>query len=467
MDPITTSLVAFREQVRLFAKDASKTLLAIVTPSQHVGQLAKTLRAEEWYPGNRSPYIIVDTPWLDDNDDIAETVGYYIREHYALLVKGFEKDGIALPPFEAATSPAEEPLDLVAADLVTFTKNIATHCAPPFFCWLPSTCKNTPDFIDGMRYLLEQVQPSGIRQIITVEKEKRLKPLVKTLDSSFSIIRYDLPEAAMQEYAAKLFAPPAAGHAAGTPSGSAAPDVAPPARKIAPPSDDQVKESVEKLGLSPVLLPGQAEALRTALFAAALAAGRNDAATALTEQEKACAVCEEAGVKLEHCLMRLTLANYHLQFRQEEEAMREYAHAERIAAEIPSYTQLAQIRMAQAFVCMRKKKRLEEAIGYYEQAAAAATIGEVWLLYLECLRMLGTCHLKRKDPEAAASCWNAAVLRAPKMDTAEVAASTFIDIAARFISLLEKERLDEQAASVAAIVQEVGAQFAPEGSTAP
>lgn len=466
MDPITTSLFTFKNSFRKRIQHESTQTVAIVTPLQHVGTLAKVLRAEEWAPGNRSPYIIIDTPWLADENDNIETARYGVQKHYEELVAGFTKDGVTLEPFTPSNGPAKEPLDLLAADLAAFTRNTREYCSPPVFCWLPTAIKNSADYVDAIRYLLSAVQECGIHPVFAIEKEKQLKPLIQGLDTALGIVTFSQPEEAMQEYAAKLFAPPAAGHAQGTPSGSAAPDAAPPPRKIAPPSDEQIRESMEKLGLPPVLLPSQAEALRTALFAAAFAAGRNDAAGAVAEQQRACTICEEAGVRLEHALMRLTLANYHLQFRQEEEAMREYSHAEQIAAAVPAYTQLAQIRMAMAFVCMRKKKGIDEAIDYYEQSAAAAAIGQVWLLYLESLRMLGTCHLKKKDPDAAISCWNAAISIGFKMDIHEAAGSTLQDTAGRFIVLLEKEQLYEQAASVEAVVQEIAAQFSTGGGRA-
>jgi hypothetical protein len=466
MDPITASLKQFQKQAHAFVSDQSKRMLCIIAASQHTGMLAKVLRGEEWFPDNKSPFIIIDTPWLNKEEDLTETICHHIKEHYNILVEGFKKDGVTLPEFAGTMTQDDDPIDLILADILTLTHCTKEHLKPPVFCWLPSTAQKVPNWIDTVLYLFEELQKYDIRLVISVEKDKFLKPIVKKWQETVSIIHYDYSPDESNDYFEKLFAPPSAGHAQGTPSGSAAPDVEPPPRKIQPPSDDKIKEALKELNLPPTLTAQQAEALRTAIFAAAFAAGKQDEERTINEQLKACSICEEAGVKLEHALMRLTLANYYLQFEMEDEAKQEYATAESIAAEIPAYTQLAQIRMAQAFIRMRKKKWLEEAIHYYEQATAAAAIGESWLLYLESLRMLGTCHVKLKDTDMAIECWQAAVCRGEKMDKTELIGSSFLDIAARFIKLLEKEGLDKQAESVEKIVAEVGAQYSTEGSSA-
>ena len=466
MDPISTSLIVFQKQARAFIRDTEKRVLCIITGPENNALLSKVLRGEEWQPGNKSPLIIINTPWLDKNNDLPETVDYHLREHYKLLMEGFKKDGVILPQFSPALEESNDPVDTIANGIIAFARNIAKYTDPPLFCWLPSTNRKPATWIELIIGLSEILSEHRIRLIIAIEKEKLTKPIEKQFDDTASFVTYAVSGDATNDYFEKLFAPPAAGHAAGTPSGSAAPDVAPPQRKLQPPSDEQIKESLTQLNLPPVLTTSQAEALRSAIFAAAFAAGKNDQETAIREQRNACAICEEADVKLEHALMRLTLANYYLQFEMEQEAIEQYHLAETIAAEIKAYTQLAQIRMARAFIHMRKKKLLEEAIALYEQAAAAAAIGESWLLYLESLRMLGTCHVKLKDTDAAMLCWKAAVHRGAKMDKGEIAASTFLDISAQFIKLLEKEGLDEQAQSVEEIVADVGRKFIDESNTA-
>jgi hypothetical protein len=62
--------------------------------------------------------------------------------------------------------------------------------------------------------------------------------------------------------------------------------------------------------------------------------------------------------------------------------------------DVTAYPQVNQIRLAIAFIYMRKKKTCELVIHEYKQATIAAVIGDSLLLYIESLRMAGTCYLQ-------------------------------------------------------------------------
>jgi tetratricopeptide (TPR) repeat protein len=460
MDPISASLKVFQQGVREFRESATAKILCIVTPSEHIGTLAKMLRAEEWQPDNKSPFLIFQTAYFNDLDGAAEEMCQHIGEHYALIKKEYEKSNIVIPDLIPAPFDPEVPIDEVIEHIVAFDKCLTGYLDPVFFCWMPTVVKKQKEWQKAITWFAEYLLLNGNRLILTAEKEQDFERCFKDYDDIIDLIYYKYDQEETTDYFGKLFAPPAKGHMTGTPSGSAAPDVEPPPRKSPQVlNDDNARLAIEALNLPAILTQKQAQELRTNVFAAAMASGQNDEDLAIEKQLAACNVCEEAGVKLEHSLMRLTLANYLLQFKRMDEALGQYRIAESLAIEILAYPQLAQIRMAVAFIYMRKRKTRTEAIHEYEQAAAAATIGDSPMLYLESLRMAGTCYLKEKDGEAAMLCWQAAVAKSKKMSIEEIRGSTFLDIVAKLIDLLEDYEMNEQAESIKLVVQEAGAKF--------
>ncbi len=465
MDPITESLKNFQEQVRAFRNNQEKSILSIITESQHVELLSKIIRGEEWQPDNNSPVLIFNTSCLKDEKEVCDSICQIIKEHYSIIKEGYEKENIEIPEFVNRLPDFDEEDEkdvgeIISVYIYTFTTCLKNYLSPPYICWLPTNVRDRSEWEDILEWLFESLKDSGVRFIFSTEKEKYIKRFQKRYEETLSVIEYAVHDEETNDFFGKLFAPPSLGHMQGTPSGSAAPDVEPPPRKTMQiPDDEAARKAMASLNIPPFLTPAQSEQLQSAVFTAARALGKSDEETTIKKQLEACAICEQAGVTLEHAMMRLTLANYYLQFKRNDEAEVEYRKAETLAAEIPAYPQIAQIRMALAFIYMRKRKTREKAAYEYEQAAVAATIGESWLLYLEALRMAGTCHIKLKDTDSALLCWKAAVEKSKDMAKEEVRASSFLDIAGNFIKVLKKNRLFEQAKSVENIVKEIGEQF--------
>lgn len=460
MDPITDSLNRFHDQVRAFRLNEEKKILCIVTPSEHSGMLSKVIRAEEWQSDNRSPFLICNQAYHKDSNDVAEQISRYIREHYALIRNDFEKEDITLPPLRAHSTNPDRPFDIVAEHIAAFNGCLKEHLAPSFFCWLPTMVKSFRHWQEELVWFIDFLLEEQSRIIISADKEKHFSRIVDDHEQDIEVICFNYNQQEANGYFQKLFGPPARGHQQGTPSGAAAPDVQPPPRKAPPvPMNDTTRAAIDALNPPPSMTPKQGEILRANVISAAWAVGRKDKDGAIAMQTAACKVCEEAGVILEHALMRLTLANYYLQFKDLDNAFAHYQKAEALAQEVTAYNQIAQIRMAMAFVYMRKRKTLEQAIYHYEQAAAAAAIGESPMLYLEALRMAGTVYLKRKQQDAALLCWQAAVTKACGMSKEEVRNSGFLDIAAKLISLYEKNDMVQQAHHMKMVVEEIGEQF--------
>jgi hypothetical protein len=456
VDPISAACVKYQKQVGNFRKNKEKQILSVISSSQHIPLLLKITRAEEWQPDNKSPFLITDRAFLKDADDMSNAICFYIKEHYDLVKKGFRDAAIDIPTFESKLQETDDPIENIIAHCLAFAQTLQEYVEAPYFCWFPTNVHSGSEWIDTCEEIVKSLCEYGFKCIFLFGKDKWNKKIEKEFEDKVETIEFTIDDQVSSDYFGKLFGSPALGHLKGTPSGSAAPDVTPPERVVKMPSDEQIKSAMAQLNLPPMLTESQAEQLRINVFEAAKASANKDKDLTIAKQTVACTICEDAGVKLEHSLMRLTLANYYLQFKKEDEAIKEYKNAENLAAEIKAYVQLAQIRLALAFVYNRRKKTIEEAIHNYEQAAVAATIGESWILYLEALRMAGTCYIKNHDNDGAMLCWQAAIDKGSKINAEEVRLSSFMDTAGVFMKLLEKNGLHDQADSVGQIVAEIG-----------
>jgi tetratricopeptide (TPR) repeat protein len=425
MDPVSKSLENFQKQFRKFRLNPKKRILCILSSPAHIGQLSKIMRAEEWQPDNKSPFIILHTESIGNPDREAADMCRLISDHFDLLKKSFEEDGITLPPLQIEPADNKIAIDPVIEYITAFDKSLKGYLEPSYFCWLPTNIKNIGMWKKSVRWFYDFLLHKGNRIVLASNKEKVFDHLFDDVLDQVDTIIYDIDQEASSDYFAKLFAPPSKGHIKGTPSGSAAPDVAPPPRKVmAPVLNPQDNPYPDQL------TPEQAEQLRTYVITAAVASGKFDEQRTLENQLAACKLCEDAHVHLEHALMRLTLGNYFVQFKRREEALEQYILAETVASKINAFIELAQIRLAKAGIYMAKKKTRIDAIEHYEQAAAAAIIGGSNLLYLEALRMAGTIHLENaKDKESAFLCWKAALKKCEGLSVEELSLTSLPDIA--------------------------------------
>ena len=455
MDPITIAMKQFQEDFREFRDNPEARVLRIVMESKDVGSVQKILRGEEWAPENTSPFLIFDRAFMGE-DETFEAMNRVVLEHYELLKKSFEKEGTPLPDF-GHIALNSDPVVMFTHHIQRFAECTKKVLDPPFLCWLPTDIRNDLEFQKAAVRLIAMITVEELRFVFADEKQKeKLAEPLKDLKEKLVSIPFEIDEEGLLDYFKKMMAPPSKGRVPGTLSGVAAPDVEPPARPgPKPPSDEEVKTAVKKMGLPPVLTVTQAKQLRHLVFEAAVATGEGKEAVAIARQSAACELCASAGVKLEEALMTMVLANCYLHFGREKETEEHYHRADELAGNIGAYPQMAQIRLALGYLLLKNKK-VDEAAHLYEQAAFAAIVGGSFLLYLEALRMAGTCHLQQNRDESAYLCWQAAVEKGREASADEIRVSSYLDIAGALINYLRGHGLTEQAKSVEAIVQEVG-----------
>jgi tetratricopeptide (TPR) repeat protein len=459
MDPISAAIKQFQLDFHEFMSDSNAILLRVVTEPKDIGTLSKALRAEEWNPGNKSPFLIFETAFTRA-DETFDAMNMVIRGHYSVLKKSLDEDGYPLPDFTLPANRSQRPLELFASHVVAFHQGTKTILAPPLFCWLPTNVEQEIEWSEAIFNLVKFLKPCGTRFVFAdINTRKQLVQALKPFQEQVSTVKFEIDDTAVMNYFQKLLmSPPSAGRAKGTMPGAAAPDVIPPKRPGPPePTDAEIKAVIAQAGLPPVLTQTEAEKLRQFVLEAAKVSAEGDREGTIASQRAARDLCATSGAKLEQALMSLVLANYFLQFNLKKEAEAEYRYAESIAMEIIAYPQVAQIRMALACFLLNQT-RVEEAALTYEQAAFSASVCDLKLLFLESLRMAGTCYLQLKQHKKAMLCWNAAVIRMRDASADEIRFSSFLDIVSLLVKLLKELRLEKQVLEVEAIVREAGAR---------
>ena len=446
MDPMTRALQDFQTAFRRFRDDDRKLVFRVDTEPEHLEMLAKSLRVEEWQAENRAPILIFPMAFLKPEEALTQ-MRLVVLEHYKQLSEGMVQSEQPLPPLEEAPNDGSPLMAFVAA-LQGFRKAVKAVLDEPIVCWLPTQIGKTSDWHGFVFRMLGLLPLDHVSMLLAGQHHKDLLKALDKLGEQVAVHEFGVDEDESAAYFARLMGPPAAGHAPGTPSGSAAPDVAPPPRPGPPkPDDAQIKAAAEEAGLPPMLVPGKAEELRQHVVAAARAAGAGDEGEALARQQAACNLCEQEGVLLEQALMTMVLAGYQLRFGHDQQAESDYRRAEALAGEVYALPQLSQIRLALGYLLLKAGKK-PQAIEAYEQSAAAAAIDSSHLLYFEALRMAGSTYLQAGDKQGAALCWQAAVNRGEQVSSAERGVSSFRDIAGALIDLLNRSGRELEARAV-------------------
>lgn len=457
MDPVAAMMQQFSEDFAEFRDNPRTRLLRIVTNASNVGTLGKLLRREEWGLENQRPFLVFHTAYTNEHDTF-EAMCRTIAEHYEVLKKGLAQNDTHIPDF-GLSLPNECQLETFIQYVRRFADHTAKILDPPYVCWLPTDVQDEGGFSSAVVNLVNCDLNGSIRFILTDSPDKEtLSKSLEFLNGAVINFPFAVDEKALQEYFRKLIlSSPSKGRAPGTLPGSAAPDVEPPPRPgPPPPTEGQIAAAAKELGLPPMLNPEQGERLRRLIMEAAVASGEKNEEKTLTAQKAAIALCAEADAKLEQSLMMMLLATYLLQFQREQEAVEHYELADNVASDAKAYPQMAQIRMALGYVYL-KNQQLDEAAHIYEQAAAAAIIGQSNLLYWEALRMAGTCHLQAGRKRQAYLCWNAAVCRVEQASLDEIRNSGFLQIAGELIKLLDENGYSEHARAVETLVTKAGA----------
>jgi hypothetical protein len=461
MDPISKAVESFRVAVREQLRAPGVRIIRVTASPDDGPMVARAIRAEEWHEENHAPYLIFDQAHETDIETLAEMCSQ-VKQHYGRLRDAFADGDQPLPAFAGPAFSPADPVASFAQHVQAFAAGTAGVLETPLLVWIPTNMKEVRAWVATALGIVRHLWATDMRFVLRDDGTGELHRALEPAAAVAVTVPFAVDQRAVLEFFRKLSMPASPGRAAGTMPGSAAPDVLPPERPgPKPATGPELRAILEKEGLPPALAADEGEQLRHLLLAAAEAAGRQDERGAITAQAAAAELCMNAGVRIEQALMILLLGVYCLQFGREADAEIAWRRAEQVAGEAGAYPQLAQVRLALAHLHFRNQKD-EDAAALYEQAAFAARMGEAELLWLEALRMAGTCHVRRGVENDAYYCWTAAVRKAPKLSGDEIRNSTFMDVASDLLELLRRHGMEQQAHSVVALIQEAGAKAGAE-----
>jgi tetratricopeptide (TPR) repeat protein len=458
MDPLSKSIRQFQEEFRAIRDEGNARVVLLHCDARPTETVAKVLRAEEWQPDNKSPFLIFDTAYAEPVATF-KTMSATVEQHYELMRKGLAKDGVNLPGWAVCLTGKETSLAAFITRLQAFAKNLVAPLKGLWICWLPGAVGNVRLWEQDVQTMLAADLPPNVRFLFADLAGGPLEKPIAALGEKGTTLAFEVDESGLIDYFKQLSAPAAPGAPKphpGTMSGCARPDVEPPPRHFGPkePSEDDLRAAIKAGKVPPMLLPSQGAKLRQLILEAASAAAENCGKDALQFQQEACTLCAEAGVKLEQALMTLVLACYHTQFKQIEKAAEQYRQAAVLAESAEAWPQVAQARTGYASLLLMSKQ-VEPAAQQYELAAEAARKGKTGMLRIETLRMAGACHLQLGKKVDATRCWQLAVETGKAATTGEIRNSTFSEVGASLVKLLREQRLHEQAQSVEGLIAQV------------
>jgi hypothetical protein len=212
-------------------------------------------------------------------------------------------------------------------------------------------------------------------------------------------------------------------------------------------------------GQPKVLPPDQAIRFRTLMAAAAAASGENKPKQAIEALQEARLVCQRLGLAAEEGIVVMAIGNTHVATNQLDLAIQYYEESVAVAQRGDVSVVMAQAGLALGSTLFRKQE-YERAGKAYEQAGEDAKACESDVLYIEALRMAGTCHNLRQKPDEAMRCWKDALQTSQHMSPAELQLSTWEQAGQAFTELCRKRGLSEQAKSVASQLDALKRQVA-------
>jgi tetratricopeptide (TPR) repeat protein len=188
------------------------------------------------------------------------------------------------------------------------------------------------------------------------------------------------------------------------------------------------------------------------MAAAAAASGENKPKQANEAFQEARQVCQQHGLAAEEAIVVMAIGNTHVATNQLDLAIQHYEESVAVARKGDVPVVRAQAGLALGSTLFRKQE-YERAGKAYEQAGEDAKDCESDILYIDALRMAGTCHNLRQKPDEAMRCWKDALQTSQHISPAELQLSTWEQVGQAFLELCRKRGLGEQAKSVASQIE--------------
>jgi len=429
VDPITRASRTFLAQADAFWRAGQGPLLPMIADASARGDLVKTLRLAELALANRRPLFVHEEPFTGART-WADGLAVAIAEDYQAVREGAEKEGVALPPFPAATEgPSEKdpPLARAVWAMERASALLAERLDGVLVALLPKTVADPPGYRDAIATLAATRFSRRVRLAV---HDPPGGALAGVLGGDGA--RYEVDQDALAEHLKQL----------GAGGGSEGPPGPPPPE----PTDEQRRAYEAKTG-SKLPAPGVTRMLRTLLVDAAMATSRRDHEDAATHYQAARKVCQREGLVLEEATVLVALGGACIAAGELRLADDAYRRAGELAEGIEAWLLVCQARLGAAGAHLTAKRYDAAALAYGDAGSAAERAGSA-ALGVEALRMAGTCHLLRGAQSEAMRAWLKAVDLGGEIALAERPASTFPRVAEDLAAMLERRGLHAQAVHV-------------------
>jgi tetratricopeptide (TPR) repeat protein len=490
MDPISRMVQEFKNQWLRFRQSEKVRLFRIDTAPQHHHDLIRLLRSVEMSPDNRSPYIVFSAPFRSRAEYYAAATNE-LKAVYALIREGLAKDGVEVGEPSLALTRWDSPEEFLAKHLAAMWSQVAKQFEYIMVILMPSAIEDKADWPKSVEQLYTLLTPLKVRLAVADGPDGLLVPLFTRFSRRGLTGRFAISDRTLQEYLFKVAAggwaavegggatavpPPTANISESVPAAAArlslppAPTVLPPpATKTVPAKPQPTLTALPGLpataavppanGQPNVLPPDEALRFRTLMAAAASASAEQKPEKALEALHEARDVCRHNGLASHEAIVLMAIGNTHAAMEKAPDAIHYYQSSIAVARQSGAPVVAAQAGLALGSALFRAND-FERAAMAYEKAAQDAKACESDILFIETLRMAGTCHNLRQKPDDAMRCWKLALLTSAKLSPAECQFSNWEQVGQAFGELCRQRGLHAQAKSIAQQVEAIKRQAA-------
>ncbi len=425
MDPISKMAQQFVLAWQRFRRAERVRFFHIETDPSMYRDLGRLLRGLEMAPDNRSPYFIIQSPFVSPEQFCSAAVRK-VRSDYGLVRDGFAKDGVALDelgePEPEVPESTEEDLGRVLGHV--WERVSGQHIDSLMLILLPTTLQDPEVWAATVDRLIEVLGDSKIRFAAADPTQTSLSELCNRRRKQVLSCRFLVSSETVQSYLLQT----AAAAAPAAPKSSAA-------------ASDTSSEPTGYLSQE------DAAAFRMMMAKAAKAAAEGNADQAIEALEEARSICRRNGLLTHEAIVVLGIANNYLAAGNSNKAVDAYFESAALAQQAPAESVSLQARLGAGSTLLRMGQ-YRGAAEVYELAAEDGRAASVQMMRTEALRLAGTCHNLDGRPEDAVRCWREALASSESMTPVELGHSTLEQVGEDFARFYNERGLAEQARSI-------------------
>ena len=376
MDPITIAAKRFAVEFETFWRPPpghevnGPPALRLVANQTDRKDMLKALRVMEWQPGNRRPFVIVESAFASEAAFALATASA-LEAHYEKVRKGLAEDGLTIPALALAERPVT--MDRLAAQLRLAAEGVSQVLEGLVLVLGPAT------IAEGAAYAPFALRIASMSNGATLRVCAQDHPSLKSKlpgQASFAI-DHDALLAFLKELKPNRSKGPA----------SSAPQLSPPQKAV-----------LEKELKRRITSQSTGDELRTLLLDAGKAMSDGQFKTAVRKFRAARMLCHLSGLTQEEAATSIALGSAALAAQDKRAAIAAYRAAKQIAlaGELPVMAAQAELGIAGAHWSTRDFRDARASYGEVMRLAES-----IPALRLEAMRMEAECFVLEEQPSKA------------------------------------------------------------------